>query len=172
MARIPRVPSRRLVERGLMVRSLWLGGIETVLCYIAFGAVYLAAGYLAVPGIPHPDWLVLPGGLADSADQMYVLATTVFFAGVVMAQVGNAFTCRRETPGVHFLGWFSNTLLLAGIAFEILLALALIYVQPLAALFGHAPLPPVVWLSLATFPPMLYVLDRLRKSVAVHRIRR
>jgi magnesium-transporting ATPase (P-type) len=160
------------VDRGLIVRALWLGGIETVLCYIAFGVVYLAAGYLAVPGIPRPDWLVLPTGLADSADQVYVLATTVFFAGVVMAQVGNAFTCRRETPGVHYLGWFSNTFLLAGIVFEILLALALIYVPPLAALFGHMLLPPVAWLGLATFGPVVYVLDRLRKSVAFHRSRR
>ncbi len=166
MARIPRASPRRLVDRGLIVRSLWLGGIETALCYIAFGAVYFAAGYLVVPGLARPNWLVLPGGLADSADQVYVLATTVFFAGVVMAQVGNAFTCRRETPGVRYLGWFSNTFLLAGIAFEILLALALIYVRPLAGLFGHVPLPPGAWLGLVTFGPVLYVLDRLRKGLA------
>ena len=171
MTRVLRVPSRRLVDRGLIIRSLWLGGIETLLCYIAFGVVYLAAGYLAVPGLPRPDWLILPVGLADSADQVYVLATTVFFAGVVMAQVGNAFTCRRETPGVHYLGWFSNIFLLAGIVFEILLALALIYVRPLAALFGHVPLPPATWLGLVTFGPVLYVLDQLRKSVAFHRSR-
>jgi P-type Ca2+ transporter type 2C len=100
---------------------------------------------------------------------VYVLATTVFFGGVVMAQVGNAFTCRRERPGVHFLGWFTNPFLLAGIAFEILLALALIYVRPLAALFGHVPLPPVVWLGLVTFGPVIYALDRLRKSLVFRR---
>jgi magnesium-transporting ATPase (P-type) len=159
------------VDRGLIVRSLWLGGIETVLCYFAFGVVHLAAGYLVVPGLPRPDWLILPAGLADSVDQVYVLATTVFFAGVVMAQVGNAFTCRRETPGVHHLGWFSNIFLMAGIVFEILLALALIYVRPLAALFGHVQLPSAAWLGLATFGPVLYILDRLRKSVAFHRSR-
>jgi magnesium-transporting ATPase (P-type) len=168
MARVRRVPSRRLMDRGLIVRSLWLGGIETLLCYIAFGAVYFAAGYFPVPGLPRPDWLVLPAGLADSAGQVYVLATTVFFAGVVMAQVGNAFTCRRETPGVHYLGWFSNRFLLAGIVFEILLALALIYVSPLAALFGHVPLPAPTWVGLVTFGPLLYILDRLRKSLAFH----
>jgi Ca2+-transporting ATPase len=172
MTRVRRVPARRLMDRSLIVRSLWLGGIETLFCYIAFGVVYLAAGYVAVPGLPRPDWLVLPAGLADSADQVYVLATTIFFAGVVMAQVGNAFTCRRETPGVHYLGWFSNRFLLAGIVFEILLALALIYVRPLAALFGHMPLPAVAWLGLGTIGPVLYVFDRLRKSFAFHRSRR
>ncbi len=165
MGRLPRARSRRLLDRGLVVRSLWLGGIETVLCYMAFGVVYFAGGYLNVPGLPRPDWLILPGALANSADQVYVLATTVFFAGVVMAQIGNAFTCRRETSGVHYLGWFSNPFLLAGITFEILLVLALIYIQPLAALFGFVSLPPIAWLSLVTFGPVLYLLDRLRKSV-------
>jgi Ca2+-transporting ATPase len=172
MARAPRIQSRRLVDHGLIARSLWLGGIETVLCYIAFGTAYFAAGYLVLPGFTRPDWLGPPGGLADSADQVYVLATTVFFAGVVMAQVGNAFTCRRETPGVHRLGWFTNPFLLAGIAFEILLALALIYFRPLAGLFGHVPLPLATWLALVLFAPVLYGLDRLRKSLVLRKLRR
>ncbi|MCI0710949.1 MAG: cation-translocating P-type ATPase C-terminal domain-containing protein [Chloroflexi bacterium] len=171
MARMSRVRVPRLVDRSLIARALWLGGLETALCYIAFAAVYLAAGYSVIPGLPIPNWFVLPSSLADSSEQVYILATTVFFAGVVMAQVGNAFTCRRETPGVHHLGWFSNPFLLTGIAFEILLALALIHVQPLAALFGHVPPPPVVWLGLITFGPVLYMLDRLRKSLAFYRAR-
>ena len=35
---------------------------------------------------------------------MHVLATSVFFAGVVMAQVGNAFACRTETGARRLAG--------------------------------------------------------------------
>lgn len=170
MARPPRPTSRRLIDRGLLIRSLWLGSIETVLCYLAFAGVYFGTGNLALLRIPSP--FVLPGGLAGAADHVYILATTVFFAGVVMAQVGNAFTCRRETPGVHVLGWFSNRFLLVGVACEILLVLALIYIRPLAAVFGHLPLPPAIWAGLIGFGPVLYVCDRLRKSLALRLNRR
>jgi magnesium-transporting ATPase (P-type) len=163
--------SRNLVDRSLIVRALWLGGIEATLCYLAFAMVYFAAGYFTVSGFTRPEWLTLPSSLAHSADQVYVLATTVFFAGVVMAQVGNVFTSRRETPGVHHLGWFSNRFLLIGVAVEILLALVLIQFQPLAAIVRHIPLPPMVWLALSTFAPVLYLLDRLRKSLFLRRTR-
>ncbi len=167
MARTPRSRLHHLVDGRLVTRALWLGGIETGLCYIGFLAVYLTTGYGAVLGLPKPDWLPVFDHLVDSASQVYVLATTVFFAGVVMAQVGNAFACRREMPGVHALGWFSNGFLLAGIVFEILLALALIYLHPLAILFGHTALPLASWIGLAAYGPVLYGLDWLRKNLAI-----
>jgi len=42
------------------------------------------------------------------------LATTVFHAGVVAAQIGNAFACRTEKEYVRRLGWFGNRFLVWG----------------------------------------------------------
>ena len=102
-----------------------------------------------------------------------MLASTIFFAGVVTAQIGNAITCRTEKPGVRRLGLLSNPLLWVGIATEIALALALIYVRPLAETFHHAALPPLAWVGLGLYAPLLYGLDRLFKARANrHAIRR
>jgi Ca2+-transporting ATPase len=164
MRRPPRQRGRPLVDRSLLLRAyLWLGGLETALCYIGFFAVYAAMGYTPWQALPRVDWLPYAERLAAAGGQAYVLATTVFHAGVVAAQIGNAFACRTEKDPVHRMGWLSNRFLLIGIAVEGVLILTLIYWQPLAGLFEHLPLPPVTWLGLVLYAPVLYVLEWLRK---------
>lgn len=166
MRRQPRRRAQPLIDRGLLARAFWLGLIEATLCFGGFIAVYAQAGYTDFLHLPRLDWLSFAERLATPAGRVYILATTVFHAGVVMAQIGNAFTCRTETEKVHRLGWFSNRLLLAGILVEAVLIVALIYISPLARLFEHLPLLPEAWLSLSLFAPGLYGLDRVRKSIA------
>jgi magnesium-transporting ATPase (P-type) len=96
---------------------------------------------------------------------VYILATTVFHAGVVIAQIGNAFACRTESGHVRHMGWFSNPYLLLGIAFEVILIVILIYVAPLADVFNHVPLPLSYWLGLSLFAPLLYGLEWGRKFI-------
>src|SRR6185503_3347756 len=115
MRRPPRPRAQPLLDTGLLVRAfLWLGGIETALCYMGFFLVYAASGY--VDGFNLPGLGIVPAAILAQlnapAGQVYLLATTVFHVGVVMAQVGNAFTCRTETESVHRLGWLSNRFLL------------------------------------------------------------
>ncbi len=167
MADQPPKRDRRLVDRPLIARAFWLGGIETVLCYGGFFAVYLMTGEAMLPDLSLLDKLIPSLELQVSPDEVYVLARTVFFAGVVTAQIGNAFAGRREQPGVHELGWFTNSYLLAGIVLELLLALALIYFNPLARLFEHLPVPAGLWIGLGVYPLVLYGLDRLRKGWSV-----
>ena len=71
-----------------------------------------------------------------------MLATTVYHAGVVTSQVGNAFACRSEKSHLHQLGWWSNPLLIAAIGIELALILIMVYLPPLARVFSHYPLPP------------------------------
>ena len=94
-----------------------------------------------------------------------MLTSTVFLAGVIIAQVGNAFACRSEKGNVRWLGLFSNRPLLAGIAIQILLLFGMIYIQPVAAVLGLTALPLVYWFWLALFAPVLYGLERTRKWV-------
>jgi P-type Ca2+ transporter type 2C len=131
--------------------------------------VYAAFGYT--------DWLHLPGsdvllprqrsGLEPAT--VYLLATTVFHASVVMGQIGSALTCRTETDKVHHLGWFSNRYLLAGMAISIVLIATLIYVPGLNQLFEHVPIPLEYWGVLGCFGPIVFLLDRGRKAIARRR---
>jgi magnesium-transporting ATPase (P-type) len=161
-----------VVDRSLLLRAfLWLGGIEAALCYLGFFAVYYLAGYTDLLHLPRFDWLPYSQRLATPDSRVYLVATTIFHAGVVMAQIGNAFTCRTEKEAVHHLGWFSNRFLLVGVAVELALILVLIYFRPLAVLFEHVPLPGMYWLVLGLYAPVLYLFDRTRKIIARHSTR-
>ncbi len=153
MRRPPRRRSQPLIDNALVRRAVWLGGIETVLCYLGFFALYRYFGYTDLASLPH-------GGV------YYVMATTVFHLGVVAAQIGNAFTCRTEKDRVVQQGIFSNVFLLIGIAVELIMIGLLINFPPLAEAFQHSPPPLVFWLIVVIYPPVLYYLDRIRKSIA------
>jgi magnesium-transporting ATPase (P-type) len=167
MRRPPRPRTQPWLDRGLLLRAFgWLGGIETVLCYAGFLAVYALAGYRDWSTLPRVDLLPFGERLATDAGRVYILATTMFHAGVVLAQVGNAFACRSERERLRRLGLFSNRLLLVGLLAEILLIGLLIYVPPFSAWFEHLPLPPELWGLLAVYPLALYSLEWVRKRIA------
>ena len=160
MQRPPRRRTQSLVDGKLMLRAfIWLGSIEAVLCYLGFFWVYYLAGYSIIINGSSIMFTGLPSGY------VYILATTVFHAGVVIAQIGNAFACRTESGHVRHMGWFSNPYLLLGIAFEVILIVILIYVAPLADVFNHVPLPLSYWLGLSLFAPLLYGLELSRKFI-------
>ena len=162
----PRRRTQPLIDGGLLARSfLWLGMIEAVLCYIGFYIVYDFAGVARFLHLPMIQMLTLPGLTHLTAPQVYILAVTVFHAGVVTAQIGNAFACRSEKARGRYLGWLSNRSLLLGIGIEIAIILSLIYIPPLARAFNHLPLPLVYWAGLILFAPILYSLEWIRKSI-------
>lgn len=170
MRRPPRRRDQPLIDRALVLRAfLWLGPIETVLAFAAFFAVYASAGYTDWLNLPRLD-LLLPeerSGVEYAAVSM--LATTVFHASVVMAQLGSALTCRTETDKVHVMGWFSNRSLLIGLGFSMVIIAALIYVPWLNTLFEHVPIPLEYWGGLVWFGPIVFLLDRGRKAIARRR---
>jgi magnesium-transporting ATPase (P-type) len=170
MKRPPRRRNAPMVDGRLLARSfLFLGLIEAALCYAGFFVVYNVLASPNFLGLPIFTWLANSGIIPHYShlpqSMLYIMAITVFHAGVVMAQVGNAFACRSEKEKGHRLGWLSNPFLLLGIAAEIAIILVLIYFPPLALLFQHVPLPPVFWVGLVLFSLVIYSLDRIRKEV-------
>ena len=158
MLRPPRRKTQSLVDGRLLRRSfLWLGMLEAGLCFLAF---YFINFWVDLPIFQSVHALIF-SNLPHSSQNS--LAITVYYAGVVMAQVGNAFACRTERNRGRFLGWLSNPPLLRGIAIELVILLGLIYIRPLADLFGHIAVPPVLWIGLILFPLVLYSLDWIRK---------
>jgi Ca2+-transporting ATPase len=158
----PRRRTQRLLESRLLSRAfLWLGPIEAVLCYLGYFLVFAAFGSSRLIGLPALPWLAAINPLHLPEGQVEQLATTVFFLGVVAAQVGNAFACQRESGG-HGHGLFGNRVLLIAVGSEVVLAAAMVYFRPLTTVFDLHSVPPVYWLGLALYAPMLYGLDRLR----------
>jgi Ca2+-transporting ATPase len=166
MNRPPRRRTQSVIDGRLIARALWLGGIEAALCYAGFQAVYRASGYNSFWALTFKDWLLPFAGLLQTAPgRAYVLATTVFHAGVVAAQVGNAFACRTEKERVRDMGWLRNRFLDVGIGVEIALIFSLIYFPPLARIFEHTPAPLHWWAGLALYGPVLYILEWIRKNI-------
>jgi magnesium-transporting ATPase (P-type) len=167
MRQPPRPRFQPLLDRPLLLHSfLWLGMIEAVLCYAGFIAAYGLAGYIPRLGLPFLQSIPWPHLLTFvTPASVEHVAQTVFHAGVVTSQIGNAFACRTFKAHNRQQGWLSNPVLLLGIGVELLLIVALIYVPPLAFAFDHATLPFIFWPVLLMFAPILYALEWMRKAL-------
>ncbi|MEW6568189.1 MAG: cation-transporting P-type ATPase [Chloroflexota bacterium] len=159
-----------LTRRHLRQSLLWLGMIETALCYSGFLLVYLAFDHAALIHLPRLAWLAALNPLHLPLPAVERLATTVFLAGVVTAQIGNALASRTEDERARSPSLASNRLLLYGLGVEVALIVALVYLPPLQSLFDLYPLPPLLWGWLVLYAPIVYGLDRLRRAL-VRRLR-
>lgn len=152
----PRPQKERMLNKPLLVRAfLWYGIMESAICMIAY--FFLNSQY---------GW---PGtALADSGT-VYRLATTMTFAAIIFCQIGVVFNCRTERVSVFKVGLFSNRMILIGIACELMLLCMLSYVPFLHELFNTAPLGWKEWLFLLIWPPVIFLIDELRKATVRNR---
>ncbi|MHB1390235.1 MAG: cation-translocating P-type ATPase [Thermoleophilia bacterium] len=151
MDRPPRSRRERLVDWHMLFRTwIFLGLIEAILVMGGYFWVLYAGGW---------HW----GQQLDESGHLYLQATTMTWAGIVATQVGTAFACRTNRASVFRVGFFSNRWLLWGIAFEVVLAVLIVYVPLLQRVFQTTGLAWQQWLLLATFPPIMFFSDELRK---------
>jgi sodium/potassium-transporting ATPase subunit alpha len=154
MQRPPRPKTERLLSAPMLVRSyLFLGLIEAG---VAMGGFFL---YLFANGW---TW----GAHLDWASPLYREATTVTFAGIVLAQVGNVFACRSDRLSVRAFGWFSNPLILWGIAVEIGMVGLISYTPFGHAIFGTGSPAPWIFGPLALGALLLLSAEEVRKIVS------
>jgi magnesium-transporting ATPase (P-type) len=166
MDRPPRSVNDRLIDARLLTRALvWLGGLETIMPLIGFFFLYWTFGYRDLIHLPRVDLLPYLQRLLTSDGLAYVLATTMFHAGVVTSQIGAAYACRTERTSVFKVGFFSNRFLLGGILVELVMINTLIYVQPFQTIFEHGPLPLRYWLFLLMYPPIMFLAEEARKAI-------
>ena len=150
MDRPPRRRGQGIIDRRLLFRAwLLLGLTSAALVLAAFFVTLLRAGW-------HPGD---PTGAGTPLHHAYLQATTATFAGIVSCQIGTAFAARTEWSSLRAVGLTTNRLLLGGIVFELLFAAVVIYVAPVAHVFGMAPLPADVWGMLAAFPVVVWAVD-------------
>jgi magnesium-transporting ATPase (P-type) len=153
MERPPRPRRERLLNGRVMARVYGFVGLLVGVAGLAsFFFGYLLAGWS-------------PGeGLADSGE-LYVQATAMTYAGIVAGQVGAGLAFRTNRESVFTIGLFSNHFLLAGIAFEVALLVALVTVPALQDVFHMRPLDPLAWPFLLIWPVLVLGAEELRKAV-------
>ncbi|MFC5786713.1 cation-translocating P-type ATPase [Streptomyces aureus] len=154
MSRPPRPSTQSVISRDMLIRSWgYLGIVSAGLVMTAFFYVLWRAGW-------HPGDATGPGSQLHHA---YVTATTATFAGIVTCQIGTAFAARTDHAALRDIGFFTNPLLLAGIAFELAFTAVLVYLPPLQGIFGTAALPLDVVALIAVFPVLVWGTDELRR---------
>jgi P-type Ca2+ transporter type 2C len=151
MDRPPRPRKERLLNFGVIFRGyIFLGIIEAALVMSGFFWVLTSSG-----------WTL--GQQLSFTDPVYLKATSMVFAGIVLAQMGNLLGCQTNRTSVLDVGIFKNRWILRGIAFSVAVMLAIIYIPPLQGIFGTTALGLIEWLYLLTFVPIMFLADELRK---------
>jgi P-type Ca2+ transporter type 2C len=154
MEQPPRRRDEHLVTPALLRRSyLWLGPIQAAITMGAFLLAYRAMGVEA-------GWLDLP-----SSGRTYAAATAAALAAVVTTQIGNLFAHRTARASLRSVGFGGNRLLWIGVASELAVILAVVYLPPLQRVVGTAPFPAWLWLPLLAAAPTLLIVDEVRKAL-------
>jgi len=157
MKQRPRPRHKKLLDFNLIARAyLFLGMIEAVLSLGGFFILYWMRGWR-------------PGEAMPADGTVYAAATTIVFAGIVAAQIGNVFACRTEVESVFRAGVFKNRFIIVSVFAEILILLTLIYVPPLQRVFGFSPLYLNEWAILLAFPVIILGAEEIRKAVVRYR---
>jgi magnesium-transporting ATPase (P-type) len=157
MNRPPRPRGERLLNRSVLARVYgYVGLFEGLAGMAGFFFSYLLGGWR--PGMPIPD-----------TGAQYIQATTMTQTGIVMGQVGAGFAMRTNRRSVFEIGLFSNRFLLVGVALELALAAALVYVPGLNDLFHQRPIGAWHWLFLAAWPFVVFFAEEARKAVVRRR---
>jgi P-type Ca2+ transporter type 2C len=153
MARPPRPRSERLLNRAVLRRVFgWIGPLEGLAAMASFLFAYVLAGWR--PWEP----------LADTG-AVYVEATTMTMAGIVMAQVGAGLGWRTNRASLASIGFLSNRLLLIGIVVEIGMVALLAYTPGLDRAFHTGDLGAWNWAFLLAWPPVVLGAEEVRKAM-------
>jgi magnesium-transporting ATPase (P-type) len=152
MDKPPRSLQEHVITPSLLVRAyLFLGPLQSLAAMAAFYFHYWTHGHWG-------QWLNLP-----SSGPLYESATAMALACVVTTQIGNLFAQRTELTSVFRIPLFTNRLLWAGIASELLIILLIVYAPPVQRVIGTHGFAPQNWWFLFAWAPLLLVADECRK---------
>jgi sodium/potassium-transporting ATPase subunit alpha len=142
---------------------------ERLLSWSLLARAYLFLGPLAALGAMACFFLVLGNGgwqygeMLAADDPLYLQATSACLMAIVLAQMVNVFVCRHPRLPAWHSSPLGNPWLLAGLASEMALLLAILYTPWGNRLFGTAPLPFEVFLYAMPFALLLGVAEEARK---------
>lgn len=153
MKQPPRLRRERLLDWRLMLRAyLWLGVLQAAGALAAFFFVLHQGGWSR-------------GRRLGTHDPLYLQATTACLTTIVVMQIANVFLCRHPSDTAFGSRFFSNPMIFAGIAVELVLILLIDYTSLGNALFGTAPISGAVWLLAVLLALGMFIAEELRKWV-------
>lgn len=154
MEKPPRSLKQHVIDKSMLFRAYgYLGIAQGIIAMLVFYFWYWTNGY---PG----QWIDLP-----DKGPIYLAATSITLASVVMTQIGNLFAQRTEKISVFKLKLFENPLLWVGIASEIIIIIMIVYVPFMNRFIGTGPFPPKYWLFLILWIPALTLIDEVVKFI-------
>ncbi len=151
----PRSIKERLFTGKIFGRSLYIGAI------IAAGALYGCLSTWTAGG-----WTF--GQPLDPNSQLYIHGVTMTFAGIVVAQAGNALACRTSRQSVFRVSLAKNKWIIWGIIAQISILAILVYVPPLQGVFGTTALTLNDWIYLIALAFAVIFADEVRKFFVRH----
>jgi magnesium-transporting ATPase (P-type) len=86
------------------------------------------------------------------------------YAGIVAGQVGSGFAFRTARESLLRVGPFTNRFLIGGVAFELALLVAILYLPPLQDVFHTEAIDPWAWPLLALWPLLVVAAEEARKA--------
>ena len=151
----PRSIKERLFTTRVLLRSQYIGVITAVGAMIGCLAVWSAGGWrFGFNELLTPD--------------IYVKGTTMTFAGIVVAQVGNVIACRTTKQSVFRTSLATNKWILVGIAGQLSILSLILYVPFLQGVFGTTALNLGDWAYLALLPIAVIIAEEIRKFFSRH----
>ena len=155
MEQPPRTRSDGIISRSMLLRAwAFLGSISAALVLAGFFFVLWQAGW-SFGDATGPD---------TSLHHAYLQATSMTFLGIVACQIGTLFAARTERVSLHSIGVFTNPLVLAGVAFELVFSALLVATPGVQGVFGTAVPPLPALLLLPAFPVIVWGADELRRQ--------
>jgi len=149
----PRGIKERLFNAKVFLRSLYVGVIIATGAMIGCLVTWNAGG-----------WHL--GMQLAQDDPVYIKGTTMTFAGIVIAQVGNVLACRTNKVSIFKTSLKSNKWIWLGIASQISIISAIVYVPTLQRFFGTTGLGMLDWAFLALLACIVVLAEEIRKWVA------
>lgn len=146
----PQSQKERLFNSGVLLRSLYIGIIIAAGSMIGCFREWSAGG-----------WTL--GMQLDPNNLVYVKGTTMTFAGIVVAQMGNVLACRTSKTSLFKTDWMSNKWIWLGILWQISILSAIVYLSPLQKAFGTTALGINEWMFLLALAGIILVAEELRK---------
>ena len=154
MDRRPRSRSDHIADRPLLTRAfLFLGAVQSAAVMAVFFGWYWTHGH----------W----GQVLDLPDEgaIYHQAVSMAFATVVFTQIGNLFAQRADNSTLRQVGWFTNRLVWAGVASELVIVAVIVYVPVMQDIFDTGSIPLPAWLWLVPLIPLVPLADGTRKAI-------
>jgi len=97
---------------------------------------------------------------------LYLKGTTMTFAGIVVAQVGNVLACRTNKVSIFKTSLKSNKWIWVGIAAQLSIISMLIYVPFMQMFFGTTAIGLMDWAYLALLAVIVIFAEEIRKLFA------